>query len=294
MINLTQNIDGIRSLSQLLTPAVFKRIIKDDLKIYNNLIKKHIQSSFQVSNSELINHLYASLNTNYKNEYVYKNILLNELLLKKYSLSNSTMLNEFKIGDSIADFILLNGEARVYEIKTELDSLAKLKKQLNDYLKFANKVYIVANSKFIEKIKLEYTNDLFGIIELTAQNELIEVREAKVNHEFLDHITLFKTLRKKEYIEIINHFFGFTPDVPNTQIFKECLSLAMKIDVVEFQKLVFNKLKERNLKCPDLLTSSSTPYELKHICYTMNLSSNDYNSLHNFLSNKTNLCTFPS
>ncbi|HRQ29625.1 MAG TPA: hypothetical protein PLU49_06085, partial [Saprospiraceae bacterium] len=97
-------------------------------------------------------------------------------------------------------------------------------------------------------------------------------------------LTIFKTLRKPEYLDIINQYFGYLPDVPNTQIFKECVSLAKQIEVKEFQKVVFQKLKERKLKCPDLLKSEKTPYELKHICYSIDMNKNEYSELFDFLN----------
>ncbi len=71
--------------------------------------------------------MYFVLKNSYRNEYYFKNTLFNQLV-KHYGLENSVVLDEFKIGGSIADFVFLNGEARVYEIKTAFDDLSKLKK----------------------------------------------------------------------------------------------------------------------------------------------------------------------
>jgi hypothetical protein len=286
MINITHDIESLRSLSQLFSPAVFKRIIRNDTKLFEQRIRKHVSLNESITTAELIKSLYSSFELSYKNEYIYKNTLINDLLLKKYCLETTSVLNEFKIANSIADFTLLNGEVRIYEIKTEFDGLDKLKKQISDYLKFANKVYIVTDSKFTARILNEYEESVVGVIELTSSNELNEIKPATENLFFLDHTTIFKTLRKNEYIEIINDFFGFIPEVPNTLIFRECLSLSSTIDISVFQKMAFKKLKERKLKCPNLLKSNETPYELKHICNSLNLNNKEYQSLFSFL-NKT-------
>ena len=122
------------------------------------------------------------------------------------------------------------------------------------------------------------------IIEYTQQNTLKEVVPAKDNASFFNHITIFKTLRKQEYLDIVEDYFGFLPQVPNTLIFKECVSMIKNIDIKEFQKLAYQKLKERKLKCPDLLKSEETPYELKHICYSLDMNQNEYFRLYQFLN----------
>ncbi len=285
MIEIKNDIESLRSLSQIFTPSNFKKIVRrKDYSYTNNRINKHISLQTPTTKKNLIEFVYQELQTNYKSEYLYKNALINKLLLGKYSLNTTTIINEFKIGSSIADFVLLNGEVRIFEIKTELDSLDKLSKQVSDYCQFANKVYVVTHSKFIDKLISEYRDSNIGIIEYTQQNTLKEIVEAKDNSTYFDHLTIFKTLRKPEYLDIINQYFGYLPDVPNTQIFKECVSLAKQIEVKEFQKVVFQKLKERKLKCPDLLKSEKTPYELKHICYSIDMNKNEYSELFDFLN----------
>ncbi len=237
-----------------------------------------------MSNLNLIKFVYQELHNNYKSEYLYKNTLINKLLLGKYSLNTTTIINEFKIGNSIADFVLFNGEAKVFEIKTELDSLDKLSKQISDYCQFANKVYVVSNSKFIDKLISEYVDSNIGIIEYTRQNTLRKIVSARDNESFFDHLTIFKTLRKPEYLDIVNNYFGYLPNVPNTRIFKECFALVKSIDIEEFQTLAVQKLKGRKLRCPDLLKDEKTPYELKHICYSLDMNDNEYSELYQFLN----------
>ena len=156
MIEIKNNIESLRSLSQIFTPSNFKQIVrKKEYSFTNKRINKHISFQPPLKNKGLIEFIYQELHNNYKNEYLYKNALINKLLLGRYSLNTTTIINEFKIGNSIADFVLLNGEVRIFEIKTELDSLSKLSKQLLDYSRFADKVYVVTNSKFIDRLVLE-------------------------------------------------------------------------------------------------------------------------------------------
>lgn len=283
---LTQKIDNFGYLSQLFSAPNFDRIIRDNDKAsFKRRIKKHYPSlKVNSTYKTVLSFLYSELQTKYRSEYLFKNTLLNKLLLEKYSLKTTTVLNEFAIGNSIADFVLLNGESRIYEIKTDLDGLDKLKKQISDYLKFSNKVFIVTTPKHSGKIMQEYHNTTVGVIEFTANNSLKELKPAESNSECFDTTILFKTLRKQEYIDIIRNYFGSTPQVPNTLLFKTCLKMAGEIKPEIFQSLVYTKLKERKIKCPDHLKSSKTPYALKHICYTLDMSELEYSKFYNFLN----------
>ena len=115
------------------------------------------------------------------------------------------------------------------------------------------------------------------------------MKEAIEKNDGFDFETLFKLLRKQEYLDLIKLNFEFIPDVPNTQIFKVSYKLLQGIDIVLFQKQVLNVLKQRKIERPDLLLSERTPSELKLICNTLDFNEDDYEQLYHFL-NKQNLC----
>ena len=243
-MNINNNIESLRSLSQIFSTANFNKIVrkKDYVNTFER-IRKHTTISQNTTNSELFNNIYNELSLSYRSEYVYKNTLINKKLIKEYSLKTTIALNEFKIGNSIADFVLLNGKARVFEIKTELDGLNKLEKQIADYYAFATEVYIVTSSKHIKNILNIYKESKIGIIELTKKNSLKEIKSAISNTDLLDHSAIFKTLRKNEYIKVLELNSVEIPNVPNTLFFKECLNLTKKINTIEFQKTAIKVLK---------------------------------------------------
>lgn len=290
-MNINNNIESLRSLSQIFSTANFSKIVrkKDYVNTFER-IRKHTTISKNTTNSELLNNIYNELSHSYRNEYVYKNTLINKKLIKEYSLKTTIALNEFKIGSSIADFVLLNGKARIFEIKTELDGLNKLEKQIADYYAFATEVYIVTSSKHIKKLLNIYKESKVGIIELTKKNTLKEVKPAISNTDLLEHTAIFKTLRKNEYIKVLELNSVEIPNVPNTLFFKECLTLTKEINIIEFQKMAIKVLKKRNIKNPELLKDERIPNYLKHICYSLNLSKSEYEELHSFLKKPSNLC----
>lgn len=277
---------NLRVLSQIFSPPMFQKIVReDDFALFKRQTNKHFNATSYNTNLDIIKSLYKSLQQQYRCEYVYKNNLFLEIF-KKEKLETTLMLNEFKVGASKADLVLLNGSIRIYEIKTELDGLGKLSKQLNDYQKFADKVYVVTDKKFVEKIKVEYGNTNIGIIVLDTKNKLETIKEANENSSLFEFDTIFKILRKQEYLDLVFDNYGFIPEVPNTKIFRVCYELLEKVNIVDFQKQVLSKLKERKLLNPDLLKSTNTPKELKHICNTLDFNEQEYQKLYNFLATK--------
>lgn len=61
------------------------------------------------------------------------------------------LLNEFRIGASIADTVLINGTNKVFEIKTELDTPERLTTQLQDYYKGFSEVYVFTHYSLAAK-----------------------------------------------------------------------------------------------------------------------------------------------
>lgn len=91
---------------------------------------------------------YQVLSESYRNEFFFKNVLFNKLVLGKYSLNTSAAFSEMVINNSKADFVLINhSNGTVFEIKTDLDNLDRLIYQINDYYTVFSEVYVVTSEK---------------------------------------------------------------------------------------------------------------------------------------------------
>jgi len=221
MTSSAQGTNRLRGISTLFTPSTFRRVLGPN-GCNNTLLRinKHNDIKKNRSINSVLAGFYHQLESGYRNEYIFKNALLNQELLSKHCLSNTTVLNEFRIGTSIADFVLLNGEIRIFEIKTDLDNFEKLDKQIQDYRKFANRIYIVVSERNAELLTIDFRNSSIGIIGYTDENSLRTIKRARVDNSKLDHEVLFKTLRKPEYLGLIQKRFGAVPEAPNTRIIK--------------------------------------------------------------------------
>lgn len=229
--------------------------------------------SYDLFIKELENN-YKLLSTEYRNEFLYKNIIFNKYILGKYSLNTSTALSEIVIDNSKADFIVLNhSNGFVFEIKTELDNFDRLIYQLNDYYKAFSIVNVVTSEeKYYPVYKLlKETNSNVGIIVLT-KNKRLSVRKTAVRDDrSLTHESLFKLLRKNEYQNIVLSKFGFVPDVKPVHLFKSLLELFKKVHILEAQTLVFKELNKRK-KSGTIERIKELPESLRWLVY-----SGDYN-----------------
>ena len=128
-------------LNRLFTQNVFFDMIDtNDNTTYGAVIQRFVNDYENKDNGALISEVYRFMSKSYRNEYFYQNTLLNKLLLGKHSINTTTALTQIPISKSKADFILINGKAVVYEIKTELDTFERLDTQLRDYFKAFNHV----------------------------------------------------------------------------------------------------------------------------------------------------------
>ncbi len=85
-----------------------------------------------------------------------------------------------------------------------------------------------------------------GVLVFTDKNTITTIRKPKSNKENINPAILFDSLRKSEYMRIIKEYYGTIPDVPNTQIYRECKKLYCEIPSVYAHELTVKILKGRN------------------------------------------------
>ncbi|MDL2236724.1 sce7726 family protein, partial [Christensenellaceae bacterium OttesenSCG-928-K19] len=152
------NSDNYPILSRVFTRSVLKSFTtgKTFSEMYNLAVKLFISHPENNTNSDNFELLYRVLKDEYRNEYYYKNTLLNKLLLGVHSVNTTTALTELPIAESKADFLLINGKAIVYEIKTELDNLDRLDGQISSYYKAFNHVCVLSYENNADAILSKY------------------------------------------------------------------------------------------------------------------------------------------
>lgn len=253
-------------------------------RIYCTVVKRYLNDETSENNGELISKIYKYMAENYRNEYFYQNTLINKLLLRNYSLNTTTALTQIPVGKSKADFVLINGKAVVYEIKTELDNFERLKTQLNDYYKAFNHVCVVTCKDNYEKLNKLLKNTTVGICVLTDRNALRFEKKPQVNNDRLSYNEIFKVLRKKEFENIIFEYFKKLPQATPVFYYDECYKWFSMIPLNKAYTMTLKQLKQRNKIIKERFCD--VPYELKSLMYFYNASNSDYSELNKFLKEK--------
>ena len=235
---------------------------------------------------EAISEIYHFMDCEYRNEYFFKNTILNQLLIKKHDVYSTAALTELPIGESKADFIMINGRGIVYEIKTDLDNMSRLENQIKDYYKVFSYVYVVVGQKQAKKIREYLQEQKVGIYELTKKGKLIQRKQAYCNRDCLSYEAMFQVLRKAEFEEILLKFYKKLPEVNSFQYYRECLKWLKEINIIALQKEVMKCLKGRTLLTVENKIEESVPYELRYYAYFSKKYHIDYNELESFLCKK--------
>ena len=273
-------------LNRLFTISSLHDIVENpDNSVYKAILGKYIEYSTNehpITNKEAFSSIYTYLKKHYRNEYYYKNTILNRLLLGAHSITTTTALTQIPIATSKADFVMINGKAVVYEIKTELDNLERLDSQIENYYKAFDHVCVVTCEEYADVLLSRFAYSPVGIYTISNSEYIKHVKEPQLNNANLDSSVIFKVLNKPEYESIIQSFYGSLPQTTQVMYYRECRKLFLDIPK-EIQYAAFLKeLKKRN-SIYDKQMFLDVPYELKALVYFSHFNKSDYSKLNTFL-----------
>jgi len=271
-------------LNRLFTVAAFEELIENkNSNVYSEIVKRYVDKSVAHTNAEAISEVYKYMRKQYRNEYYYKNTILNKLLLGVHSINTTTALTQIPISTSKADFVLINGKAVVYEIKTELDNLERLESQINNYYKAFDHVCVLTCDDYAPTLldKLNGTN--IGVYVLTQNETIKRLKEPTKFDESLNLDIIFKILNKPEYEEILVSYYGELPVTSQVRYYGKCKELFVAIPKEKAYQLFLRMLKKRN-EVSNKELYKNVPYELKSLAYFSHYGDLDYTNLRKFLS----------
>jgi len=290
IIDNNKTMDKLRSYSSAFSSTSFQKLLQyDDYSFLNAKIERFDKPRIGKSINtyyDYIQLIYRALTKQYRNEYVYKNTFVNKLLLEQYGVKNTVAINEFRVGNSIADIVLFNGTSKAFEIKTELDSNKRLEGQLTDYTKIFKKCYVITHESLIEKYLRE--NEHIGVIELIERPKSLVMREVRAasENEHIDADTLIRSIRTPEYKSIVKQYYGELPEMNSFNMFDTCRDLMKQIPNEQLNHLFIEELKKRKSNTEIIRTFHN---ELRHLCLAMNMNAELYQELNSKLSKPINL-----
>ncbi len=271
-------------LNRLFTLAAFQKLIKEmNSTVYSAIIDKYIDTSIVHTNGEAIAEVYNFMRKEYRNQYYYKNTIINKLLLGVHSINTTTALTEIPISTSKADFVLINGKAVVYEIKTALDNLERLESQINNYYKAFDHVCVLTCDEYAPLLLERFADTKVGVYVLTKNDTIKRLKEPDRFDELLNLDVVFKVLNKPEFERILIRYYNELPKASQVKYYSKCRELFLNMPLQEAYQLFLQQLKRRNAVV-NKSSFENVPYELKSLAYFSQYGDSEYTNLENFLS----------
>lgn len=231
-------------IGELFTSQALNSLANGNINIISDILEKHFENiEYPITIADAFEIAYSYLSNFYKSEYLFKNIITNNLFLSKSLQKNAVMLSEFRVGQSKADCVIVDNYSTCYEIKTSLDNLKRLPEQLNDYLSLFDKVYVVCDKSHLDKVN-DVCPEEVGIIELTTNNNLIKKRKATRIVTPVNAITLINSLRANEYKYIAEKISKSSINVPNVDLYDHCINILLNDQTNNLRKLFIEAIKK--------------------------------------------------
>jgi len=160
----------------------------------NNLIDTLDTAILNTFNSQNMREIYNKIILKYyPNELSVKSNFINQVLFKS---NNHVTIFELPIGSSRIDLCKLNGSSNAYEIKTDLDNLLRLNKQLNDYLEIFEKVFVICSLNKLTDIEKQII-PLCGIYTYSIS------KHGNYKFQLHRHATFSEHLSPKKQLDIL-------------------------------------------------------------------------------------------
>ena len=178
----------------------------------------------------------------FRDDYVYRSAITEKILLGRHNLNTATLLNEVRAGSCKADVVVLNGTSTAYEIKSERDSLARLKNQIETYRQVFAAVNVVVGKSHLSGV-LEIVAKDVGVITLSERYTFQTVRVPQSHPERVIPTMILDILRLDEATEILYRLGQEIPNVPNTKIRSELRRIFAKLEPMAVHNEMVKTLK---------------------------------------------------
>ena len=170
-----------------------------------------------------------------------KTILI-DYLLANYDTEFIATEVPYLSGSRRADLVaMIDNKTVSFEIKSELDSLSKLSKQINDYIDVFNEVYVVLAEKYRQSNVISNLPSKVGIFYINKNNKILLHRKAK-EQKILNPEKLIYFFKKDEMININN----IDTNLSLRKIREKFLKMNSIKDIVKYTKEILrNKYLEK-------------------------------------------------
>ncbi|MEG8231604.1 sce7726 family protein [Pseudomonas orientalis] len=265
-------IDRARQLSKVLNRPTFAALARgsNPRKLFKTLYELNlIGESWSVR--EILSYAYTSLSAVYRNEYIYKAAIANRIVFGRHSPRTTAISIELPVRRSIVDVAIFNGTSTAYEIKTSFDSPRRLATQTPDYLCAFDRVYIVTHpDSALSYAKI--CDERVGVLALDSRDRLKVVKAAADNKKNIDPRSIFRILRRDEYVSILERLQSAPIDIPNGLIAGFCEELFSSLDADTAHRAFLMAMRQRTITEDNVRFVSALPDFLRVLGYSTPLS----------------------
>lgn len=276
MLSMLSSINQLRDFSSLFTRSEVFRWMKDDFNSIDVKLKRYglLEKKKGKPYLSILKETYSTIEKEYPNEYILKNEFLNQWLKEEIGTTNSVIFNELRVGKAIADLAMFNGVSKVFEIKTILDKEYRLPKQIEEYKKIFNEVYIIIPKVYLPKYK--NFDKTIGIILYESDSKSFNIERKSKSYSQININVMMDTLHTKEYLKICKSYYTELPKMNSFNQFDICKKLISKIPKHELNNLFIGTIKERKINNSFF---NETNKEFNQICLSLNLDELDRKDL---------------
>lgn len=255
----------IQDASRIFSSTQLQAIARGEMSFVRQIALKldlHGETKQFLTVENVFESVFSRMLTEYRNEYVFKNHLIEKIFLKKYSKSDATLVTELRVGRCVADAVLVNGLSTCFEIKTEYDSLNRLSEQITAYKKLFDKIIVVSTESHMQNLLLQLPTDI-GLNLLTNKGTMAVIRKPEDHSaDVIDTSALKTTLRLKELIALTKTLTTEKPPSSNIEIYEFCNNIIKDAEPSKVRHGFRKILKSCRKQDTDLL--SNIPQSLKN------------------------------
>ncbi len=141
-----------------------------------------------------------------------------------------------------ADFLCINGKVTAFEIKSDVDKVDNIGRQIQDYRQCFDEVYAVTTATHLKTIRNLIPRSV-GLI-LVEEHSASIIRNARQNMKF-NKLYLASFLCRAELIRLLATFQDITPAVRKLSVFELRKYTAQKVSMKNLKTMSLHKLKEK-------------------------------------------------
>jgi len=179
-----------------------------------------------------------------------------KILWRQHAQKDTLVIDELGLnhGKCRADIAVVNGHLIGYEIKSNNDSLRRLKNQVESYNAVFDKISVVVGDRYIKSIQSHIPSWWGVIVSVRGPRGAVNfdlIRKAMTNKS-IDQISIAQLLWRNEVIEILqkNKVPNKILRQPRTVLYEYLVSI---LNICELRRAVRDYFKKRrNWRCPEL------------------------------------------